>query len=364
MPDEEMQNLAGLEKIEYVLVYPDSGDLVLAGPAGSWHTDEEGRQVSRHTGRPVVQLDDLVVLLRYLHGTPGAAFACSINPTQEGLARTRKFAKESSATPLRRGERSGFLKQLERCMGRQNITVEGIDPRTRVARVMVEADYRMKLVGMGLEDGTVDVPSYLDLVRVKPGEAPPPLDVLRWWFTLKYSAVVATPQGHAFEIRGPGVQVLSENELLTKLGRRVHTGKSQPTNQEFANRFTRHFADLAEKYPVYADLQNIFDLALVCALIQSEGLAEQVGWHLTCFGDPDQYQVDLGPAPQSVDTVINHRLIGGKHLIVGVSGGVRVEPWELVQPTAMTREGNGELTTMHDSSGADRELPIGAWWWD
>ncbi len=184
-----MLHLAGLEKINYVLVYPATGDLVLVGPAGPWRTDDEGRDVSRHTGRPVLQLDDLVVLFRYLHATPQATFTCSIDPTQQGLARTKPFAEASSATPLKPGQRADWLKKLRDCMGRQNISVEGIDPRTRVARVLVEADYRMKLVGMGLEEGTVDVPSYLDLIQVAPGEAPPPLDVLRWWFTLKYDAV-------------------------------------------------------------------------------------------------------------------------------------------------------------------------------
>ena len=42
--------------------------------------------------------------------------------------------------------------------------------------------------------------------------------------------------------------------------------QSEPLNAEFAHRFTTHFAALAKKYPVYADLQNIFDLALVASL--------------------------------------------------------------------------------------------------
>ena len=33
---ETMQVLAGLQRIRYVFVYPESGDLVLAGPAGDW----------------------------------------------------------------------------------------------------------------------------------------------------------------------------------------------------------------------------------------------------------------------------------------------------------------------------------------
>ena len=31
-----MAVLAGLQRIQYVLVYPETGDLVIAGPAGNW----------------------------------------------------------------------------------------------------------------------------------------------------------------------------------------------------------------------------------------------------------------------------------------------------------------------------------------
>jgi hypothetical protein len=358
-----MLHLAGLEKIQYVLVYPDSGELVLAGPASAWRGDDEGRAVSRATGRPVLKLDDLVVVLRYLSAAPQATFGCSINPTEEGLARTRALAEQSAAKPLKPGAVGAWLRKLRQQMGRQSIAVEGINPRTRVARVLVEADYRMKLVGMGLEDGTIDVPSYLDLVGAQRAAAPPALDVLRWWFTLKYDAVHATADRDAFEIRGPGVQVMSENELLTALGQRVHTGQSQPLNAEFAQRFTTHFAALAQKYPVYADLQNIFDLALVSALIQSQKLANRVGWHLTCFLDPAQYHVALGPAPQSVESVINHRVVGGKQIVVGVSGGVRVEPWRFVSARAIATDTYGALEARR-AIAEKKDLPLEAWWWD
>lgn len=362
-PSDEMLNLAGLEKIKYVLVYPETGDLVLAGPASDWRRDEDGRHVSRKSGRPVLQLDDLVTVMRYMFATPDATFGCSINPTTQGLARTKQFAEESSAKPLKPGQRPAWLKKLREQMGQQSISVEGLDPRSRAAQVLVEADYRMKLVGMGLEQGTVDVPSYLDLVKVKRGEAPPALDVLRWWFTLKYDALAATQDRDAFEIRGSGVQVLSENELLTQLGERVHTGKSEIYNQEFAQRFTTHFASLAQKYPVYADLQNIFDLALVSALIQSQQLGDRVGWHFTCFGDAEQYQPALGVAPTSVDSVINHRMVDQKNILVGVSGGVHVAPWGSVTPTSIKTDTYGKLQAERNNTSA-KDLPRDAWWWD
>ena len=364
LPTSEMLHLAGLEKIKYVLVYPETGDLVLAGPASDWQTDLEGRAISRTSGRPVLQLDDLVVLLRYFSATPQGSFGCSINPTQEGLARTKRFAEQSSATPLKPEQRGAWLKALRAQMGRQSISVEGVDPRTRVARVMVEADYRMKLVGMGLEQGTPEVPGYLASIKLKRGEAPPPMDVLRWWFTLKYDAVHATENRDAYELRGTGVQVLSENEMLTNLGQQIHTDASEPLNQAFAKRFTDHFAELAEKYPVYADLQNVFDLALVSALIKSQDLAEKVGWHLTCFNDDQQYQVTLGPAPQSVDSVINHRVMNQRLIIVGVSGGVMARPSKFVNEQAIVTDSYGALKAERTNDRAQRDLPLEAWWWD
>jgi hypothetical protein len=364
-PTEEMLHLAGLEKIQYVFVYPESGDLVLAGPACDWRIDAEGRAVSRATGRPTLHLDDFVIVLRHLTSSPDATFGCSIDPTAEGLARTKQFAEQSAATPLKPAARGAWLKKLRQQMGRQTITVNGIDPRTRAARVLVEADYRMKLVGMGLEDGTIDVPSYLNLIKVSPGQAPPPLDVLRWWFAMKYDAVTATESRDAYEIVGPGVQVMSENELLTALGKRVHTGASEALNAEFAHRFTTHFAALAKKYPVYADLQNIFDLALVASLIQSQDLAEQVGWHMLCFGDPEQYGVALGQAPQSVETVINHRVINGRHIIAGVSGGVSVSPGQYTQAQSIQTDTYGALKAHRVHAEAKvKKLPVEAWWWD
>ena len=84
-PSEEMQVLAGLQRVQYVFVYPESGDLVLAGPAGDWTPGDENSLVSTDTGDPVVRLDDLVVILRLMMSGRPAEFGCLITPRQEGL---------------------------------------------------------------------------------------------------------------------------------------------------------------------------------------------------------------------------------------------------------------------------------------
>lgn len=361
--DETMHTLAGLQRVQYVLVYPETGDLVLAGPAGDWHIDQAGRRVSTETGRPVVELDDLVVILRHLRSIAGAEFGCSITPRSAGLARAKAFVEASSGKPIKAGGRSDWLAALQSQLGQQDVDTYGIAGDTRVARILVEADYHMKLIGIGLAEGTHNVPSYLELISIPKGGTPPPMDVLRWWFTLNYDALLTTPEHLAFELRGQAVQLLSENELLTAQGQRVHTGASEPLNREFARNFTDHFDDLSAIYPVYAELQNVFDLALAAALIVQQGLAERVDWHMTCFSDPQQYVPGRGMAPTSVESVINHRVIDRKHFVAAVSGGVSVSPWASVAEDSIEIDPDGHLGSAYERSQLEH-LKDDAWWWD
>ena len=52
-----MQVLAGLERIQYVFVYPDSGDLVLAGPAGMGLRFEPLDSVTLERLRRIISLE-------------------------------------------------------------------------------------------------------------------------------------------------------------------------------------------------------------------------------------------------------------------------------------------------------------------
>ena len=92
-----MQYLAGLRRIEYVFVYPETGDLVVAGPAGDWTEGGENRVVSCETGDPVVRLDDLVVIFRQMMTGRDAHFGCMINPRQEVAEERRSSSSDQSA---------------------------------------------------------------------------------------------------------------------------------------------------------------------------------------------------------------------------------------------------------------------------
>jgi hypothetical protein len=361
-PSEAMQVLAGLQRIKYVFVYPESGDIVLAGPAGDWMTGKENLIISADSGQPVVRLDDLVVVLRRMLSAPDASFGCLIVPRQESLARLQEFLQDSGKKSISPGQRKTWLESLRSRLGKQDIQVYGLDSRTRAARVMVEADYHMKLVGMGLAQGVPGVRSYLDMVNFPPGQPAPPMAVLRWWFTLNYEAIQATEDHNGFAINGQGVKVLSENERLSAEGQRIHTGESDLWTRQFAHSFTENFEALCLKYPIYGELRNIFDLALVCSLIREENLAEKIGWHLTCFGNPNEYQVELGPAPKLVESVVNYRIINGI-IVAGVSGGVKVDPTRLVVQQSIQLESDGALDK-HRSEAASGQASGDTWWWD
>jgi hypothetical protein len=364
-PTVEMHALAGLTRVNCVFIYPDSGDIVLAGPAGDWKAGPEGALVNADNGRPVLRLDDLVVVFRQMMSGPNAAFGCRITPREENMARLQEYLQRTQGRSIKPDFRRAWLESLRRYAGKQDIEVYGLDPHTRAAQVIVEADYRMKLVGMGLEPGVPGVVSYLKMVKVGPGQPPPPMTVFRWWFTMNYDAVQCSPDRLAFALKGQGVKLETENEFLTAQGQQVHTGTSDGLNAKFARSFTEHFEQLCDKYPIYGELRNLFDLAIVAALIREETAADKIGWHMTCFGDPQAYQVELAEAPTEVESVVNCRVIAGRTIIAGVSGGVAVRPESLVCRQSISVD-NGSTRQKQRSAAAanNRKLPNDRWWWD
>lgn len=359
--DQSMLTLAGLRRVQFVLLYPKTGDLVLAGPAGDWYVGDGGRIASSVDDQPVVRLDDLLALLRRELASPKSYFGCSITPRQESLAQTQAFLDESAKRPLRPGERKRWLAQLREKLGQQDIEIFGVDPTSRVARVLVEADYHMKLIGMGLADGVPGVRSYLATLSTADGSAETPLSVLRWWFAMRYRGLTTNAERNTFAIAGPGACVLSENELLTQRGQRVHTGQSDELTALFAHSFSNHFAELCEKYPLYTELRNVFDLALVAALIHSDGLAAQVGWEPSLFADAQRLPLPKSAVPRQVDTVVNHRVINRRRIVAGISGGVMVSPGEVLAKPRET-EAYGDVAAAQRD--VPEELAAARWWWD
>ncbi|SFH68084.1 DUF1598 domain-containing protein [Planctomicrobium piriforme] len=360
---ESMQNLAGLSHIQYVLLYPEQGEIVIGGPAEGWRYNEQGLPVGAVSQTPTLQLDDLVTVMRTFSPNGQTVFGCSIDPRQENLKAVKDFVADSQSrgalSPA--GVRSWATK-IGNLLGLQDITVFGVPGSSRVARVMVEADYRMKLIGIGKLDGGSQVPDYFELLAKNPGLASGNLDALRWWMTLQCEAVVHSPEKNAFEIRGAGVKCLSENQHLTASGERIATGKSEPVNQQFAANFTSHYEELAKKDPIFADLEGIFDLALVAAMIQNNQLDQRAGWDRGVFAANGEYRPASYATPKQTESVINHRVFNGQDVVLQVAGGVRGDAMAVLNDAAVNHE-SPRLGTVAQQAQAG-ELPANRWWWD
>ncbi|MDB5345645.1 MAG: hypothetical protein JWP89_4022 [Schlesneria sp.] len=359
---ETMAQLAGLSQVKYVIVYPETNEIVIGGPAEAWQYNAQGQPVGATSGRPTLQLDDLVTVMRtFARGD--ADFGCSINTRDAGVRALTDFVQKSqSRGPLNASSVRNWVQQLQAKLGRQDIEIWGIPTDSRVARVIVEADYRMKLIGIDKLKAGKEIPSYFDLLAATQPKNVQTMDALRWWLTMKYDAVSHSPDKTVFEIQGSSVLCQSENQFLTAEGKHVPTGQTEPTNRAFAENFTANYDKLATRDPVFADMQNIFDLALVSALIQHEKLNDKAHWDLGVFTPRGDYATAHYAVPKEIDSVVNHRVYNGRDIVVQVAGGVRGDMMSVVKDAKLTPESPrlGSIAT----TGKAPELPAGRWWWD
>ena len=336
LPD-EVKYLAGLQRIEYVLVYPEENDIVLAGPGEGWKVDEVGNVIGVTTGRPVIQIDDLLVALRSVEDARREGISCSIDPTDEGLAKVQELFRKLRVFDARVPD------HVEELMGPQQITLTGIPESSHFARVMVAADYRMKRYAMKLEPSPVrELVSFVDMTRTGTNMMP------RWWLSCNYDAVARTDDGLAWQLRGNGVKAETENP----------DGQKDAIAQRWADLMTEHYAELSVKDPVFGELRNLMDMCVIAALIKKEGLLAKANLSLPLLTDSEgDLMIDSWNPPKQVATQASATK-KGRNWIITASGGVLVDSWQAASETVVD-EGTGKVRT---ASGrpADRKQ----WWWN
>lgn len=355
---ETMAQMAGLSQIKHILIFPESREIVIGGPAEGWQYNPQGQPVGILSQRPTLQLDDLVTLLRVFNGGD-EEFGCSIETREAGVKALVSFVRKTGGGPIR--STGNWSSQLQEKLGKQDIRFWGVPADSRVARVIVEADYRMKLIGIDKAKAVKEIPSYFDLVSAQPKGAGS-MDALRWWLTMNYESIAHSSDRTIFEIRGSSVRCLSENEYLTGDGKHYSSNRTEPANRAFADLFTAHYDKLSARDPVFADLQNVFDLALVSALICHEELDRKAHWAFGSFASRGGYNPARFVVPKEVDSVVNYRVYDGRDVVVQVAGGVRGNLMSVVKDVKRTPESPrlGSLARIAQAP----ELPEGRWWWD
>ena len=359
VPTDEMRYLAGLLRLEYVFFYPESNDIVIAGPAEGWVTNPAGRVVGINSGRPVVQLQDLVVALRaFPPGKGGTSLiGCSIDPTAEGLAKMQDFLRQmgSYATPA---DTRYIVNGLQTSLGLQKISINGVSPKTHFAQVLVEADYRMKLIGIGLEQPPVRLVSYV--AKANPA-AVSRNAMQRWFFTPDYECVCVAEDGLAMQLVGDGVKLVGENEVVGAGGARQASGLTDKASQTFVNSFTAKYSELADRSPVYAELRNLIDLAIGAAFIQKADYYGKAGWEMDLLGNEAAFAVETYNVPKTVASAVN-AIWKGRRLMTPIGGGVSIQARQALAKENLLDEGKDEVAKVRQETKL--ELAEGQWWWN
>jgi hypothetical protein len=357
---EEMEYLAGLLRVHYVFFYPETGDIVLAGPAEGYATDLVGRVRGLTSGRPVLQLQDLVTALRAYppSGDKLNVIGVSIDPTQEGLERLRQTLANIGRT-IRPGDDVRVAALLREALGLQTVTVQGISPKTHFAQVLVEADYRMKLIGIGLEQPPVKITSFVS--RAEPRSVAANA-LQRWYFVPDYECVRVSEDGLAMQMEGWGVKLVGQSEVVQQGGVRQQAEGESKASREFCNSFTALYPKLADLEPVYAQLRNLIDMSVVAAFIQDRDYYQQANWDLGVLGDDARYSVETLETPKQVESAVNV-IWKGNALMTPIGGGVHVEPLQALKPDNVKSDDEGQVSKWYGQVSL-QDLPAGQWWWD
>jgi Protein of unknown function (DUF1598) len=365
-PDAAMRNLAGLTRLQYVFCYPAAGDkpgdIVIAGPAEPFALDAAGRAIGLKSGRPVLQLEDLAASLRAF---PPASrdrpfLGCTIDPPAEGLAKLVEFQKSvprSVRTDQRASVAAAMAKGVADSLGLAQIRVFGVSSRTHFAQVLVEADYRMKRIGIGAEPPPVKMTTFVSAV-----DSAPQGMLQRWWFTPDYKCVKLAEGGLAAELVGEGVQLLAEDKLIGADGSLAAAGaKPSQASELFTTSFSRKFREIAAASPVYAQLRSLIDLSIAAALIRRQDYYSQTDWTATVLRDELSLSIETLPQPQRVQCVVTS-LWKGNRLLTPAGGGISIRPDEALTTENLLSDSDGAIRKARDEVALPTELP--RWWWD
>ena len=348
VPD-RLKYLAGLQRVRYVFVYPEKKDIVLAGPAEAWKVDGAGNVVGATTGRPVLHLEDLLVALRAAATPNPGPITCSIDPNPEGVSRMRSFLKTQKTI----GNPRVTMSRIEQSLGPQKITVAGVPDTSRFARVMVASDYRMKRMAMGFDKAPVKgMPSFLQMVRARQLKNMMP----RWWLTGDYEALLTDEDGLAWELRGRGVKAMTEDEVVTRDGHRIGTGKADQVAKKWADAMTAKYDDLSAKEPIFGQLRNCMDLAVVGALIVSENLPQKAGCDLSPLLNTKLFNISRYEPARRVDSKASF-VKKGRNWLISASGGVAITPFEY----AAKHEKSKTVAPVRAKSATTADT---TWWWN
>ena len=103
-------------------------------------------------------------------------------------------------------------------------------------------------------------------------------------------------------------------------------------------------------------------MSIVAAFIQKSDLYRKANWDMDTFGDEDKFAIEIYPAPEKVNPVINAVVKNGA-LMTPIGGGVNIQPRIALNSDKASVDSKGEIENVRDSITFEN-LADGQWWWD
>ena len=150
-----------------------------------------------------------------------------------------------------------------------------------------------------------------------------------------YEPLAASDDGLAWELRGPGVKVMTEDQHFTPQGQIVETGRTSGPAQRWADTMTAKYDELSVADPVFGELRNLMDMCVVAALIEKEHLTDKAGCSLPILtGATSDLATEAWNAPKTISPEVS-LLRTRNSWLVTASGGVQIESWQAASQTAV-----------------------------
>ncbi|QEG20731.1 DUF1598 domain-containing protein [Mariniblastus fucicola] len=359
--NDDIRYLAGLTRITHVFFYPEENDIVIAGPAEGFFLNGQHRVVGMDSGKATLHLEDFVAALRAFgpDGKRASLISCSIDPTQEGLQRFQEAQRYVQANYRGLHQAREVAQTFYKAIGHQTITINGVSNETRFAQVLAEADYRMKLYGIGVEQPPVRMTTFIEAASPATGGAG---KLQRWYFQPDYECVKVSEDRNSMALEGTGVKLVCEDESVSADGKRTRKSGANGASRKFCASFTKNYDKVAQRATVFGELRNLIDMSITAAYIQKSDLYRKANWDMTTFGSEDNFAIEVYPAPEKVAPVINAVVKQGR-LMTPIGGGVNIQPRIALNSDKASVDADGKVESVRDSIKFEN-LADGQWWWD
>ncbi|WP_203157480.1 DUF1598 domain-containing protein [Methylobacterium aquaticum] len=179
----------------------------------------------------------------YSSGFSRTGVLISIDPVKDTMARVREAGTKK--------------KYVDICSGAQNVRVEGMLRRSRAVKVLVDADYRMKMVGLSRATLPIKpgLPGTFDETwkRHKQTGGNSGSVTSRFWFHAGDFSYHGS--GNAIFLEKSNVVLSTEDHVTVS---DAGTGRVNPDAQAFACSWTARMAEIEAAEPIWKDLNNVY----------------------------------------------------------------------------------------------------------